>query len=88
MESEIQAESLLGHLRKVKDARRRDGRIYPLAGFLGMMGVRGKHRNVFYALGYNGHGVTLANLAGEVLTDLYSGDDEKWRDLPFYQQLQ
>jgi gamma-glutamylputrescine oxidase len=56
-----------------------------LSGVSGMMGVRGEQRNVFYALGYNGHGVTLANLAGQVLTDLYSGDDEQWSGLPFYQ---
>lgn len=49
-----------------------------------LMGVRGEHNNVYYALGYCGHGVTLANMAGEVLTDMYSGDDERWRELPFY----
>lgn len=49
------------------------------------MGVRGEHRNVYYAIGYNGHGVTLANIAGQVIADIYSGDDEKWRGLPFYQ---
>ncbi len=49
------------------------------------MGVRGQNRNVFYALGYSGHGVTLANLAGQVLTDIYSGDDQQWRNQPFYQ---
>lgn len=48
------------------------------------MGVRGAHRNVYYALGYAGHGVTLANLAGRVLTDVYSDADERWRGLPFY----
>ena len=30
------------------------------------MGVMGKHRNVYFALGYSGHGITLSNLAGEV----------------------
>jgi gamma-glutamylputrescine oxidase len=49
------------------------------------MGVRGAFKNVFYALGYSGHGVVLANLAGRVLTDLYSDHHEPWRDLPFYQ---
>jgi gamma-glutamylputrescine oxidase len=49
-----------------------------------LMGVRGEHRNVFYAIGYCGHGVTLANLSGKVITDMYSGDDERWRGLPFY----
>lgn len=48
------------------------------------MGVRGEHRNVYYALGYSGHGITLANLAGRVLCDIYAGDDARWRDLPFY----
>jgi gamma-glutamylputrescine oxidase len=50
------------------------------------MGVQGQHRNVYYALGYSGHGITLANLAGEVLADIYAGDDARWRGLPFYQQ--
>ena len=50
------------------------------------MGVRGAHRNVYYALGYSGHGITLANLAGRVLTDLYAGEGERWRALPFYER--
>ncbi len=49
-----------------------------------LMGVRGDHRHIYYALGYCGHGVTLANIAGQVITDMYSGDDERWRGLPFY----
>ena len=48
------------------------------------MGVRGDHRNLYYALGYSGHGITLSNLAGQVLCDLYSGDDSRWRGLAFY----
>jgi len=65
---------------------------YRWAGTLGitldrrpLIGVRGAGQNVYYALGYCGHGVTLANLAGEILCDLYSGDDQRWRDLPFVQ---
>jgi len=50
-----------------------------------LIGVRGAQRNVYYAVGYCGHGVTLANLAGEILCDLYAGDDSRWRDLPFVQ---
>ena len=49
------------------------------------IGVMGEHRNIYYGLGYSGHGVTLANLAGEVITDIYSREDERWRNLPFYQ---
>lgn len=50
------------------------------------MGVTGAHRNVYYALGYSGHGLALGALAGRVLRDLYSGDHEPWRALPFYQK--
>jgi glycine/D-amino acid oxidase-like deaminating enzyme len=50
------------------------------------MGVRGEHRNVYYALGYSGHGVALGLLAGRVLADLYEGNHEAWRDQPFYQK--
>jgi glycine/D-amino acid oxidase-like deaminating enzyme len=50
------------------------------------MGVGGEHRNVYHALGYSGHGLALALLAGRVLADLYDGNCEPWRDLPFYQK--
>jgi len=50
------------------------------------MGVTGAYRNVYYALGYSGHGVALAALAGRVLTDCYAGVHEPWRALPFYQR--
>lgn len=65
---------------------------YRWSGTLGMtmnrqpiFGVRGAARNIYYAIGYCGHGVTLANLAGEFIADLYAGDDSRWRGLPFYQ---
>lgn len=50
------------------------------------IGVRGDHRNVYYGVGYSGHGITLANLAGRVIADLYDGDDARWRDVAFYQR--
>ncbi len=50
------------------------------------MGRLGKHNNIYYALGYSGHGITLANLAGKVLADIYAGTDEEWKTLPFYGQ--
>jgi glycine/D-amino acid oxidase-like deaminating enzyme len=50
------------------------------------IGVGGPHENVFHALGYSGHGVALALLAGRVLADLYVGNHDDWRDLPFYQK--
>ncbi len=47
------------------------------------MGVTGEHNNIYYGLGYSGHGLTAANMAGRVLTDIYAGDMEKWQDMPF-----
>lgn len=49
-----------------------------------MMGVQGSHRNIFYAVGFSGHGLTMATLAGRVLTDMYSGNDERWKKMPFF----
>jgi glycine/D-amino acid oxidase-like deaminating enzyme len=39
--------------------------------------------NVLHALGYSGHGVALALLAGKVLADLYVGNHDEWKDLAF-----
>ena len=50
------------------------------------MGVGGKHRNVYHAIGFSGHGVALALLAGRVIADLYEGNHEAWRAQPFYQK--
>jgi len=50
------------------------------------MGVGGPHGNVYHALGYSGHGLALALLAGRVLADLYEGNHEAWRDQPFYRK--
>jgi len=37
------------------------------------IGVHGAARNVYFAGGYSGHGVTVALLAGRLLRDLYAG---------------
>jgi len=50
------------------------------------IGVMGRGNNIYYALGYSGHGLALAALAGRVLSDLYADDHDPWRDLPFYQR--
>jgi len=50
------------------------------------IGVGGAHRNVYHALGYSGHGLALALLAGRVIADLFEGNHEAWRDQPFYQK--
>ena len=50
------------------------------------MGVGGPGKNVYHALGYSGHGLALALLAGRVLADLHEGNHEDWREQPFYQK--
>jgi len=47
-----------------------------------LQGVRGSHRNIFYSVGYSGSGVTAANLAGRILTDIYAGEADPWLELP------
>ncbi len=74
----------LPSLNGVEVARRWSGAVALTMTRVCAMGVRGAHRNVYYAFGYSGHGVALANLAGRVLCDIYSDDDERWRALPFY----
>jgi glycine/D-amino acid oxidase-like deaminating enzyme len=78
--------SYLPRLEGVSITHRWSGPVALTLSRLPTMGVRGAHRNLYFALGYSGHGITLSNLAGKVLTDLYSGSDERWRGLPFYEQ--
>lgn len=82
-------QQLVHYLPKVSDVPLVDRWSGPVALTLSRIctiGVRGTHRNVYFGLGYSGHGVTMSNLAGRVITDIYSGSDERWRGLPFYQR--
>jgi glycine/D-amino acid oxidase-like deaminating enzyme len=38
------------------------------------VGVTGAAKNIYYGLGYSGHGVPVAFLAGKLICDLYSGN--------------
>jgi len=78
--------SYLPRLEGVAITHRWSGPVALTLSRLPTMGVRGAHRNLYFAVGYSGHGITLSNLAGKVLTDLYSRADERWRGLPFYQR--
>jgi len=50
------------------------------------VGVMGKNRNIYYGIGYAGHGVSLAFLFGKVIADIYVGRDNEWKRMPFYQK--
>lgn len=41
--------------------------------FLPVLGVTGRPRNIYYAGGYNGHGVAAATAMGEIVADAVSG---------------
>ncbi len=47
------------------------------------VGRAGKHNNVFYGLGYSGHGVNLTSLFGRIIADLEAGREEQWQKYPF-----
>ena len=47
------------------------------------VGVTGRHGNVFYGLGYSGHGVNLSSVFGRVIADLEAGRGEAWKRYPF-----
>lgn len=53
-----------------------------------IMGVAGKHRNLYYSMGYSGMGVSLATLGGQVLADLYLGKRDRWEGLIYLNDAQ
>jgi gamma-glutamylputrescine oxidase len=47
------------------------------------VGCTGKYKNIFYGLGYSGHGVNLTSVFGRIIADLEAGREEPWRQYPF-----
>jgi gamma-glutamylputrescine oxidase len=47
------------------------------------VGCVGRFRNIFYGLGYSGHGVNLTSVFGRIIADLEAGREELWRQYPF-----
>jgi gamma-glutamylputrescine oxidase len=47
------------------------------------VGTTGKHGNIFYGLGYSGHGVNLTSIFGRIIADLDAGLGEAWKHYPF-----
>ena len=47
------------------------------------VGSTGKNNNIFYGLGYSGHGVNLTSVFGRIIADLEVGRDEQWKPYPF-----
>lgn len=51
------------------------------------VGRMGKHGNVFYALGFSGHGVNLTSVFGRILADLVVGKEKDWNWMPYLNRL-
>ena len=51
------------------------------------VGRLGRHRNVYYGVGFSGHGVNLTSVFGRATADLVAGDAAAWSWLPFLDRL-
>jgi gamma-glutamylputrescine oxidase len=47
------------------------------------VGCIGRHKNIFYGLGYSGHGVNLTSVFGRIIADLEAGHAGPWKPYPF-----
>ena len=47
------------------------------------VGWTGSNKNIFYGLGYSGHGVNLTSIFGRIIADLEAGRQEPWKRYPF-----
>jgi gamma-glutamylputrescine oxidase len=51
------------------------------------LGQIGRNGNVFYAIGFSGHGVNLTSVFGRVLADLVGRKDPLWAWLPYLNRM-
>jgi gamma-glutamylputrescine oxidase len=51
------------------------------------VGRMGSHGNIFYAIGFSGHGVNLTSVFGRILADLVAQKDAAWEWLPYLNRL-
>jgi gamma-glutamylputrescine oxidase len=47
------------------------------------VGRTGRNNNIFYGLGYSGHGVNLTSVFGRIIADLEAENEESWKPYPF-----
>ena len=61
-------------MKDVKITHQWGGRIGLTLDFLPSVGRTGKHRNIYYSMGYNGHGLAFSQLAGKMIAALMAGE--------------
>jgi len=67
----------------IKDARithQWGGRVGMTYDFLPSIGRTGKHDNIYYSVGYNGHGLAFSQLAGTMLAELMAAEKSDLTD--------
>jgi glycine/D-amino acid oxidase-like deaminating enzyme len=47
------------------------------------VGCFGRRQNIFYGIGYSGHGVNLSSIFGRIIADLEAGRADRWQQYPF-----
>ena len=47
----------------------------------------GKHGNLFYGIGFSGHGLNLTSLFGRIIADLISGRSQEWSWFPYLNRM-
>jgi glycine/D-amino acid oxidase-like deaminating enzyme len=62
-------------LKGIKMTHHWGGRIGMTLSFLPCIGRAGEHGNIYYSMGYNGHGVAFSQMAGKMLAELIAGED-------------
>jgi len=67
-------------LKGIKVSHQWGGRIGMTLDFLPSVGCRGRHQNIYYSVGYNGHGLAFAQLAGRMLAELMAGKKSELTD--------
>lgn len=51
------------------------------------LGQLGKNGNIFYAIGFSGHGVNLTSIFGRILADLVHGRGKLWSWIPYLNRV-
>ena len=67
-------------LKGIKVTHQWGGRIGMTLDFMPSVGCTGKHKNIFYGLGYNGHGVAFCQLAGKMIAALMAHEKSEMTD--------
>jgi len=71
---------LFPFLKGTKVTHQWGGRIGMTLDFMPFIGRTGKHKNIFYSLGYNGHGVAMCQLAGQMIAALIADERSELTD--------